>query len=83
MPRLALPALLACLALIACAPAPGGAPRLLSQAEIATATQGSASPPDTSALQARAGRLAARAAALRRTTIDSHEDALRRRQAQG
>jgi hypothetical protein len=73
---------LAALALSACAPAPG-APRLLSGAEIAAATQGSASPPDNAALLARGARLQARAAALRRTTIDSLDDELRRRRARG
>jgi hypothetical protein len=75
--------LLAALGLVACAPAPDGAPRLLSQAEIAAATQGSASPPDNAALLARGARLQARAAALRRTTIDSLDDELRRRRARG
>jgi hypothetical protein len=70
--------LVAVLALTACAPV-AEAPRLLSGAEIAAATQGSATPPDNSALQARAARLSARAAQLRGSTIQSHEDDLRRR----
>lgn len=70
--------LLACLALAACAVAPE-APGLLGRAEIDAAARGSTAPPDNAALLARAARLSARAAALRRTTIDSHEAALARR----
>lgn len=78
----ALPAFLLILALAACAAPPAG-PRLLSPAEIAQATQGTTAAPDNAALQARAARLTARAAALRRTSIEAHEQALLRRRAAG
>lgn len=79
----ALPALaILTLALAACAAPPAG-PRLLSPAEIAQATQGTTAAPDNAALQARAARLAARADALRRTSIGAHEQELLRRRAAG
>lgn len=53
--------------------APLPAPRLLSQAEIAQASQGSGAMPDEAALLARAAGLSARAQRLRRTSIDQHE----------
>jgi hypothetical protein len=80
--RPALPLLTLTLALAACAAPPAG-PRLLSPAEIAQATQGTTAAPDNAALQGRAARLSARAAALRATSIEVHEQQLLRRRAAG
>lgn len=64
--------------------APPGTPALLPLPELAAAArQGQAEAPDNAALIARADRLSARAAALRRTSTDSHEAALARRRAGG
>ena len=69
--RLLLPFLLLP-ALAGCAVPPSG-PRLLTAAEIAQASRGSEAGPDNAFLLARAARLSARAAELRRTSIDQHE----------
>lgn len=65
MPARLLPLIL----LAACASPPAG-PGLLTPAQIAGATQGSPAPPRNDALLARADRLNARAAILRRTRAD-------------
>lgn len=69
MPRLA-PLLI--LALAACS-APPAAPRLLTQAEIAALSAGATAPPDNAPVEARAARLQARAAALRRAGATDEE----------
>lgn len=70
MPR-ALP-LLALLTVAACTAPPAGPP-LLPPDRIAAATLGTTAVPDTGPLAARASRLAARAALLRRTTLDGFD----------
>jgi len=64
---------LAFLALLAACTAPPAGPPLLPPDQIALATQGTTAVPDIAPLQARAARLAARAADLRRTTLDGFE----------
>jgi len=74
-------ALVVALSLAGCAAPPDG-PGLMTRAEI-EAARNTAPPPDTTDLQARASRLAARAAQLRRASIDSHDQELLRQRGQG
>lgn len=70
------------LSLAGCSAPPEG-PGLMTRAEIEAARSAAAAPPpDTDELQARAGRLAARAAQLRRAGIDSHDQHLLRQRGQ-
>lgn len=78
----ALPPILALVLVLGACAAPPAGPRLLSPDEIAAATQGSTAAPDTAPLEARAARLRARAAALRRTSVDVHEQQRLRRRAE-